>query len=69
LAKLPGVGPLVSRASVPLLLEAVKMSQSKLEQINAEARANHDYLTAMLTQFKLDLDQGVTDGLVYKKIS
>ena len=68
-AKLPKVGPLVSKAAVPTLLAAVKMSQSKLEEVNAEARANHDYLTAMLTQFKLDLDQAVTDRLLIKKIS
>lgn len=68
IAKLPRVGPLVSKAAIPTVLAAVKMSQDKLEQVNAEARANHDYLTATLTQFKLELDQGVTDKLLIRKI-
>lgn len=68
IAMMPKVGPLVSKAAIPTLLAAVKMSQSKLEEVNAEARENHDYLTAMLTQFKLDLDRGVTDKLLIRKI-
>lgn len=67
IAKLPKVGPFMSKAAAPTLLAAVKMSQSKLEQINADARATHDYLTAMLTQFKLDLDQGETDKLLIRR--
>ena len=63
-AKLPKVGPLVSKAAVPALIAAAKMAGSQLKQINEQARADHDYLTATLTQFKLDLDQGVTDRLI-----
>ena len=65
-AKLPKVGPLVGKAAIPALMAAVKMAESQLRQVNARARADHDYLTATLTQFKLDLDQGVIDGLLIR---
>jgi hypothetical protein len=65
-AKLPKVGPLASKAVIPALMEAVKMAESQLRQINEQARETHDYLTATLTQFKLDLDQGETDGLLIR---
>lgn len=65
-AKLPKVGPFASKAAIPVLIAAVKMAESQLRQINAEARQDHDYLTATLTQFKLDLDQGVTDKLLIR---
>ena len=65
-AKLPKVGPLASKAAIPALIAAVKMAGSQLRQINEQARENHDYLTATLTQFKLDLDQGETDRLLIR---
>lgn len=65
-ARLPKVGPLARKAAIPALLAAVKLTESKLKQINAEARDNHDYLTATLTQFKLELDQGVADRLLIR---
>jgi hypothetical protein len=65
-AKLPKVGPLASKAAIPALIEAVKMAESQLRQINEQAREKHDYLTATLTQFKLDLDQGETDRLLIR---
>lgn len=65
-AKIPKVGPLASKAAIPVLAAAVKMAGSQLRQINEQAREKHDYLTATLTQFKLDLDQGETDGLLIR---
>ena len=46
--------------ALPMLAAAVAMAGPKLREINEEARAHNDYLRAMLTQFKLDLDQGVS---------
>jgi hypothetical protein len=68
LAKLPKVGPLASKAAIPALIAAVKTAESQLRQINAKAREDHDYLTATLTQFKLDLDQGVTNKLLIRSL-
>jgi len=60
----------VSRLGPPpwssALIAAVKMADSQLRQINEQARESHDYVTATLTQFKLDLDQGETDGLLIR---
>jgi hypothetical protein len=64
-AKLPKVGLLV-RAAYPTLIAAVKMSVPQIRKINEQARENHDYLTATLTQFRLDLDQGEADGLLIR---
>jgi hypothetical protein len=64
-AKLPKVGLLV-RAAYPVLIAAVKLSEEQIRKINEQARENHDYLTATLTQFRLDLDQGEADGLLIK---
>jgi hypothetical protein len=63
--KLPKVGPL-SKVAIPALIAAVKMTGSQLRQINQQARDSHDYLTAALTQFKLDLNQGETDRLLIR---
>lgn len=63
--RIPRVGPFVGLA-VPALAAGIKLSQSKIKEINADARTNKDYLTAVLTQFRLDLDQGVEDDLLVK---
>lgn len=64
--KLPKVGPFAQKAALPVLAAAAKMTESKLRQINAEARDNHDYLTATVTQWKLELDEGVADRLLIR---
>ncbi|MEX2375005.1 MAG: ATP/GTP-binding protein, partial [Dehalococcoidia bacterium] len=65
-AKIPKVGPIASKAAIPALITAAKMAGPQVRQINAQARQDHDYLTATLTQFKLDLEQGVADGLLIR---
>jgi hypothetical protein len=67
-AKLPKVGPLASKAAFPVLIAAAKTAGSQLKQINAQARENRDYLTATLTQFKLDLEEGVKDKLLIRSL-
>ncbi len=66
LAKVPKIGPFLSKISVPALLFAVDLSTAKLEEIHTQAVADRDYLTATLTQFRLDLDRGVNDNLLVK---
>lgn len=63
LMRIPKVGPYLHLV-LPALAEALKASKSKIEEINAEARAKNDYLTAVLTQFRIYLDQGVKDNLL-----
>jgi hypothetical protein len=67
-AKLPQVGPLASRAALPALAAAAKMAGSQLREVNAQAREHHDYVTATLTQFKLDLEHGVTERLLIRSL-
>jgi hypothetical protein len=68
LNKVPKVGPLLARVALPALAAAVKLSESKIKEMNAEARKNRDFLTATLTQFRLQLDQGVKDSLLVKSL-
>lgn len=65
-AKFPTLGLLAGKVALPALIAAVKMAESQLRQINEQAREKHDYLTATLTQFKLDLEQGETDRLLIR---
>ncbi|WP_448074130.1 TRAFAC clade GTPase domain-containing protein [Georgenia yuyongxinii] len=68
LNKVPKVGPLLAKVAPSALTAAVKLGTSKIKDMNAEARANRDHLTATLTQFRLDLDQGVKDDLLVKSL-
>jgi hypothetical protein len=68
LAKIPKVGPILAPIAIPALAEAVKLGKSKLEEIHAQALADRDFLTAVLTQFRLDLDHGVEDHLLVKSL-
>ena len=65
---MPKVGPLLVAVAIPALEEAVKLSTKKLEEIQLQALEDRDYLTATLTKFRLDLDQGVEDHLLVKSL-
>lgn len=57
--KLPGpLGLLVNLLGPSLVDDAAKLGGDKLRQINAEALAKNDSLTATLTRFRMDLDEG-----------
>lgn len=49
---------------LPKLAAAVAVAGPTLKKMNENARAHNDHLRAMLTQFKLDLDQGVRDKVL-----
>ncbi|TVZ00190.1 ATP/GTP-binding protein [Trebonia kvetii] len=68
LAKIPKVVPVLAPIAIPGLAEAVKLGKSKLEEVHAQALADRDFLTAVVTQFRLDLDQGVEDHLFVKSL-
>lgn len=65
-ARVPIVGPLASKFVGPALIAVLKLAEPKLREINAEARKRHDFMTAMLSQFKLDLIRGGDDKLFIK---
>ncbi len=52
--------------AVPALAEAAQFSAAKLRETHSQALENRDYATAMLTEFRLDLDRGVDEGLLSK---
>lgn len=62
-AKVPRIGD-KARVAIPLLKAAAEMAGPQLKEMNAKARAQHNYLKATLTQFKLDLEQGVQDRVL-----
>ncbi|WP_444661953.1 TRAFAC clade GTPase domain-containing protein [Cellulomonas sp. CW35] len=62
-SKVPRFGPFAAR-TLPLLAAALQHSGPTLRSINAKARADGDHLRAVLTQFRLDLEQGVQDDLL-----
>jgi hypothetical protein len=66
LGKVPRVGALLAKVALPLLAGAIQLSESKIREVNEQARANRDYLTATLTQFQLDLDRGEDEGIFRK---
>lgn len=66
LAKMPKVGPLLELVAVPMLAEGVRLGTAKLEEIHAQAISDRDYLTAILVQFRLDLDSGVNEDLLVR---
>lgn len=59
IAKVPGVGPVLSRVARPALISAVTMSGTTIKKIHAEALARRDHLTATLAQLRLQIAEGV----------
>jgi hypothetical protein len=66
LNRVPKIGPALGRIALPALAAAIKLGLPKIREANAMARANKDHLTTVLTQFRLDLDQGVKDERLVK---
>lgn len=64
LAKVPKLGKGGSKVAIALLAAAAEAAGPKLKQMNVQAREQHDYLKATLTQFKLDLEQGRSEKLI-----
>ena len=68
LTKIPKVGPILAPIAVPALAEAIRLGKSKLAETHAQALADRDFLTAVVTQFRIDLDHGVEDRLFVKSL-
>ncbi|KIQ20423.1 hypothetical protein [Rhodococcus sp. MEB064] len=60
----PGGKGKIAAAALPFLADAARLVGPKLKEMNAQARMQRDYLRAALTQFKLDLEQGVDDKVI-----
>lgn len=58
---------IMAKTLAAALAAAIKIAVPKIKEMNEQARAKHQYLRAMLTQFKIDLDQAVTDNVLKKQ--
>jgi hypothetical protein len=67
LRRIPRFGKPLSLA-LPTLAKVIAVSTPKVRTLNAAARAKGDYVTAVLTQFRLDLDRGVEEGVLIKSL-
>jgi hypothetical protein len=63
LARVPRAG-VAGKTAIPLLVAAAELAGPKLKEMNTQAREQHDYLKATLTQFKLDLERGTDHKLI-----
>ncbi|MGE9808075.1 TRAFAC clade GTPase domain-containing protein [Janibacter sp. G1551] len=52
---------------LPLLADAIEVVGPKLQEMNEQARSEHQYLRAMVTQFKIDLEAGVAEKVLRKQ--
>lgn len=65
-ARVPKVGSSLAPFTVPALTYAVKLGTERLERVHAQAIMGKDYLTATITQFRLDLDHGASTNVLVK---
>lgn len=68
LSKVPKIGPALSKVALPALVVAFRLGGSKIKEIHTQALASRDNLTATLTHFRLQLDEGVDEGLLIKSV-
>ncbi|WP_113719078.1 TRAFAC clade GTPase domain-containing protein [Arthrobacter dokdonensis] len=65
--KLPGpIAAIMAAVGPNLLDEAVKMAGDKLREVNSAAISKHDYMTATLTRFRMDLDKGEEEHVLLR---
>jgi hypothetical protein len=66
------VGPLLKLVGLVLSKEvldaAAKLAGDKLREKNSEAIAKHDYMTATLTGFRMDLDKGEKEQILLRSL-
>lgn len=68
LNKVPRVGSLLVAVAVPTVTAAMRRGGTELKKATAAAKAQQDYLTAVLAQFRLDLEQGAQDDVIVSRL-
>jgi hypothetical protein len=66
LGRLPKVGRYAKKLH-PIVIRAVERSGKELRDLNARARADQDFVTATVTQLKLDFEKGIEDRLLLRR--
>ena len=65
----PGpLGVILALLSPDIIEEAAQMAGDKLREVNAEAMAKQNFLTATLTRFQMDLDEGEQARIVLRSL-
>jgi len=62
------LGVFLALLSPDVIDEAAQMAGDKLREVNAQALAKHNYVTATLTQFQMDLDKGEDDEVFLRSM-
>lgn len=68
ISKVPRIGPWAAGLVIPALSALVTYTSEQLEEAYRKARDDKDYLTATLTKFRIDLDEGVKEKLFVKSL-
>lgn len=67
--KVPGpLGQLLAFVGPALVAEAVKLAGEKLADTNQTALAKNDYVTAVISQFRMDLDKGEEEHTLLRSL-
>jgi energy-coupling factor transporter ATP-binding protein EcfA2 len=67
--KLPGPIGMVAAIVGPNLAEfAAKLAGDKVSEMNRDAKARHDYVSTVLTNFELDLDNGEKEKVLLRSL-
>lgn len=67
--KKPGpVGAILALIGPDVIDQAAKMAQDKLREVNAEAISKHNYVTATLTKFRMDLNEGEDEQVLLRSL-
>lgn len=66
--KFGALGKVLNFIGPDVISEAAKMAQDGLRQLNAEALAKHNYLTAVLTGFRMDLNEGEEEQVLLRSL-
>lgn len=65
----PGpIGIVLALLSPDVIDEAAQLAGDKLREVNAEALAKQNYVTATLTRFQMDLDKGEEDQILLRSL-
>lgn len=66
LGRIPRVGPLAGRVVPGALAGLARLGGESLQKVNADAKESGDYLVDLVSQFKIDLEAGVENGVLVK---
>ncbi|MDX2401411.1 TRAFAC clade GTPase domain-containing protein [Microbacterium algeriense] len=63
------LGAILALLSPDVIDEAAQMAGDKVRELNAQALAKHNFVTATLTQFQMDLNKGEEDDVFLRSLT